>query len=271
MKLITAAILVSFAVLPDDAIANRLAGVGPKTARDILKRISLSPRSKFSAEGHSGSLDLCESHSSHDTGIDDDDECLESTCEMYAEHGNDLEAAEMLLDTCEFTLEETMSSATLSVDFEACQNTPDYEKACTDAATGKVLTADMDITCMEVDRADSQAHPNLKMGHTSDDNDYRLIFDLEGVPGCFGDACNTADPTEADVAEFEKIVAHEIMEELEEMYSELRKEEVAIHCEGARGEIHTSHDHASHDHASHDHASHDHANNEHLRGIVKLS
>ena len=51
-----------------------------------------------------------------------------------------------------------------------------------------------------------------------------------------------------------------------EMYSELRKEEVAIHCEGARGEIHTSHDHASHDHASHDHA-----NNEHLRGIVKLS
>ena len=53
------------------------------------------------------------------------------------------------------------------------------------------------------------------MGHTSDDNDYRLIFDLEGVPGYFGDAWNTADSTEADVAKFEEIVAHEIMEELE--------------------------------------------------------
>merc|ERR1712087_698 len=185
------------------------------------------------------------------------------TCEMYAEHGNDLEAAEMLLDTCDFTYEETMSSATLSVDFEACQHTPAYEKACTDAATCKVLTADMDITCMVVDSADSQAHPNLKMGHTSDDNDFQLIFDLEGVPGCFGDACNTADPTEADVAEFEEIVAHEIMEELEKYYFDEHKEEIPIHihCEGARGEIHNSHDHASHDHA----------NTEHLRGIVKLS
>merc|ERR1719401_3181396 len=81
-------VVTTLAALARESSANVLMGAGPKLARrlNFAKVISPSPRSRFNAEGHSGSLDLCAEdapfsgpgHTSHDH-----DECMASTCDMW--------------------------------------------------------------------------------------------------------------------------------------------------------------------------------------------